>query len=363
MNSILNMIFLLNAITVQDSNIVNKFIVPQVPPVTEEIIVEEQPKQEAPFIIRQNSRAVHTVQEGETLYALEKRYQIPQERIIEENEISDPDVLKVNEELTIPSIDETDQTLIEENKEANTSNLINDLKGEEPLAIAIAPVQLGTIRLQEEIKEMRQRFPEEDPPTVIEKSAQEPFVKPEWFEESKSDEEPVQLATAPQTNYIERNELLNISMEENVRPELPPLANPDEYLPGSEVFNGFIWPAKGVLTSGFGQRWGRMHRGIDIAAPVGTPIFAAAGGEVVSAGWNSGGYGNLVKIKHSDESITLYAHNSRILVRNGQQVKQGQQIAAMGSTGFSTGPHLHFEVHKPGLGAKNPIAYLPDIEN
>jgi murein DD-endopeptidase MepM/ murein hydrolase activator NlpD len=80
---------------------------------------------------------------------------------------------------------------------------------------------------------------------------------------------------------------------------------------------------------------------------------------VISAGWNSGGYGNLVKIQHSDNSVTYYAHNSRILVRPGQQVKQGQQIAAMGSTGFSTGPHLHFEVHKNGQGASNPIAYLP----
>ncbi|KGF72742.1 hypothetical protein DO97_05225 [Neosynechococcus sphagnicola sy1] len=144
-----------------------------------------------------------------------------------------------------------------------------------------------------------------------------------------------------------------------VSPELPPLSAPDTYLPGPANFKGYIWPAKGLLTSGFGMRWGRMHRGIDIAAPIGTPVVAAATGVVESAGWNSGGYGNLVEIRHPDGSLTLYAHNNRILVREGQFVEQGQQIAEMGSTGFSTGPHSHFEVHPSGQGAVNPIAYLP----
>jgi murein DD-endopeptidase MepM/ murein hydrolase activator NlpD len=128
---------------------------------------------------------------------------------------------------------------------------------------------------------------------------------------------------------------------------------------GESSFNGYIWPAKGVLTSGYGWRWGRMHRGIDIAGPIGTPIVAAASGVVTEAGWNSGGYGNLVEIQHSDGSLTLYAHNSRVLVGKGQRVEQGQQVAEMGSTGYSTGPHLHFEVHPPGKGAVNPLAYLP----
>lgn len=143
-------------------------------------------------------------------------------------------------------------------------------------------------------------------------------------------------------------------------PNLPQINSPAPYLPDSQKpFNGYIWPAKGVFTSGYGWRWGRMHRGIDIAAPVGTPIFAAADGEVVFSGWNSGGYGNLVKIRHSDGSMTFYAHNSKLLVRAGQYVTQGQQIARMGSTGFSTGPHLHFEIHPYGTKAVDPIAFLP----
>jgi murein DD-endopeptidase MepM/ murein hydrolase activator NlpD len=121
---------------------------------------------------------------------------------------------------------------------------------------------------------------------------------------------------------------------------------------------GNIWPAKGTFTSGFGRRWGRMHKGIDIAAATGTPIVAAADGVVVRSSWDSGGYGKRVDIQHADGSKTLYGHNSRLLVAVGQQVRQGQQISAMGSTGRSTGPHLHFEYHVPGGLAVNPVPVL-----
>jgi murein DD-endopeptidase MepM/ murein hydrolase activator NlpD len=151
-----------------------------------------------------------------------------------------------------------------------------------------------------------------------------------------------------------------LKLPTDILPDLPPLSSPDRYLPGDrERFNGYMWPAKGKLSSGFGWRWGKMHKGIDIAGPVGTPVYAAASGEVVSAGWSSGGYGNLVKLKHSNGSITFYAHNSKIIVSTGQNIKQGQQIAEMGSTGFSTGPHLHFEIHPKGKSAVNPMALLP----
>ena len=146
-----------------------------------------------------------------------------------------------------------------------------------------------------------------------------------------------------------------------VSPEMPILPSADEYLPEApDYFNGYIWPTRGTLTSGYGWRWGRMHRGIDVAGPGGTPIVAAAPGVVEKAGWNSGGYGNLVDVRHDDGSMTRYAHNSRITVRVGQRVAQGQHIADMGSTGYSTGPHLHFEIHVPNRGAVNPMAMLPN---
>ena len=151
------------------------------------------------------------------------------------------------------------------------------------------------------------------------------------------------------------------------RLDLPPLASVDNYLPKdvdnhlNGSFSGstrFIWPAKGVFTSGYGFRWGRMHRGIDIAAPVGTPIVASAPGVVVTAGWNSGGYGNLIELRHPNGSLTVYAHNNRLIARVGQQVYQGEKIAEMGSTGRSTGPHSHFEIHPAGKGAVNPMFFL-----
>lgn len=154
-------------------------------------------------------------------------------------------------------------------------------------------------------------------------------------------------------------DLFRVPVGKVVAPQLPPLEAPDTYLPQSpDRFDGYIWPARGTITSGYGYRWGRLHRGIDIAGPVGTPILAASSGEVIGSGW-SGGYGKLVKLKHQDGSVTYYAHNSRILVSKGQRVRQGQQIAALGNTGRSTGPHLHFEIHAAGKGAVNPIALLP----
>lgn len=119
------------------------------------------------------------------------------------------------------------------------------------------------------------------------------------------------------------------------------------------------WPTKGVFSSGYGWRWGRMHKGIDIANNVGTPITAARSGQVISAGWNDGGYGYLVELRHADGTISRYAHNSSILVRPGATVAKGSVISLMGSTGRSTGPHLHFEIVPPGRGAVNPLQFLP----
>lgn len=155
--------------------------------------------------------------------------------------------------------------------------------------------------------------------------------------------------------------VVQASVRRMVSPDLPPIGGSENYLPGSKgAFNGYLWPAKGMFTSGYGWRWGRMHRGIDIAGPVGTPILAAAAGKVVYSGYNDGGYGYMVEVQHADGSMTRYAHHNRNLVAVGQEVAQGQQIAEMGSTGFSTGPHLHFEIHLPGQGSVNPMAYLAE---
>ena len=132
-----------------------------------------------------------------------------------------------------------------------------------------------------------------------------------------------------------------------------PYAEPADTTPSAA---GFTWPTSGQITSGFGPRWGRMHQGLDIAAPTGRPITAAKSGTVIVAGW-SGGYGQLVVIDHGGGLATAYAHQSRIAVKTGDPVTQGGLVGFVGSTGHSTGPHLHFEVRVNGA-ARDPLPYL-----
>jgi murein DD-endopeptidase MepM/ murein hydrolase activator NlpD len=119
---------------------------------------------------------------------------------------------------------------------------------------------------------------------------------------------------------------------------------------------GLIWPVSGPITSPFGWRWGRMHQGIDIGVPYGTPIHAAAAGTVIYCGWEEG-YGNFVVIDHGGDLATAYGHQSSIAVTCGEHVAQGQVIGYVGCTGHCTGPHLHFEVRING-NPVDPMGYL-----
>lgn len=121
----------------------------------------------------------------------------------------------------------------------------------------------------------------------------------------------------------------------------------------------FVFPARGILTSGFGTRWGSLHAGLDIANAVGTPIYAASDGEVVASG-PTPGYGMWVKIRASDGTVTLYGHIDTAAVQEGDRVMAGDQIATMGNRGNSTGPHLHFEVHRNGSDKTDPMAWLQE---
>ncbi len=127
--------------------------------------------------------------------------------------------------------------------------------------------------------------------------------------------------------------------------------------PSTPSSSGFIWPVSAPITSSFGMRWGTLHPGLDLGAPYGSAIHAAASGTVVWCGWMSG-YGNLVMIDHGGGIATAYGHQSRIAVGCNQQVSQGQVIGYVGSTGYSTGPHLHFEVRVNGSPV-DPLGYLP----
>ncbi|MEL6398951.1 MAG: peptidoglycan DD-metalloendopeptidase family protein [Cyanobacteria bacterium J06626_4] len=366
---------------------------------------------------------VHQVDAGETIWSIARNYGIDPKVLQRANQLSDPDVIVAGEALTIPderslviqsgtewlnerSIEdesslamatpsiqpeeaqtadkssesvvlEPSSALVDPAEEPGTINAISDPFVEDLLSevaeasrSSLSTTFTSTAQYSTEIAEVFDADADNvEQPISIADSTSEVAVNPQF-----SDERDATLAELEEGSVLAEEELLAAAplgsevyspIIENpvgqvVTPEMPILPSEDEYLPEApNRFDGYMWPAQGVLTSGYGWRWGRMHRGVDIAGPVGTPIYAAGAGVVVTSGWNSGGYGNMVDVRHPDGSLTRYAHNSRLMVSPGQQVRQGQQIAEMGSTGFSTGPHLHFEIHIPSQGAVNPIALLP----
>jgi murein DD-endopeptidase MepM/ murein hydrolase activator NlpD len=119
------------------------------------------------------------------------------------------------------------------------------------------------------------------------------------------------------------------------------------------------WPLDAyIVSSEFGERWGKLHKGMDMAADVGEPVYAIADGDVIYAGDGLRGYGNVIILRHDRKTSSLYAHNNELKVKQGDHVTQGTLIALLGSTGHSTGPHVHFEI-RDGDTAVNPRAVLP----
>ena len=151
-------------------------------------------------------------------------------------------------------------------------------------------------------------------------------------------------------------------------PPKPGAAPPKKHPPSAAPVDGNVpdqysgsmrWPLDAyIVSSEFGARWGKIHKGMDMAADVGEPVFAIADGEVIYAGDGLRGYGNVVILRHDKRTSSLYAHNSELKVKQGDLVKQGTLIALLGNTGHSTGPHVHFEIRDGDL-AVNPRTLLP----
>lgn len=127
-----------------------------------------------------------------------------------------------------------------------------------------------------------------------------------------------------------------------------------------EQYSGAMrWPLDAyIVSSEYGERWGKIHKGMDMAAHVGEPVYAIADGEVIYAGDGLKGYGNVVILRHDRKTTSLYAHNSELKVKQGDQVTKGMLVALLGNTGHSTGPHVHFEI-RDGDIAVNPRNVLP----
>ncbi|MBE9202439.1 peptidoglycan DD-metalloendopeptidase family protein [Synechocystis salina LEGE 06099] len=373
-------------------------IVAQPPLPTAPVVLETSPTMAAlpsPSIVAPNvgDQISYQVKPGDTLSQIARSHDIQPEKIQQANGLSNPDEIKAEQILVIPP-----PTTVAAVPESTTPSLPSFVSTQHPAQTTVAraqdePEAQYQTQLKAEVTQLNQTQPTRTPmvpqravtvarqvnnEAVPDWQARSPQVLPAKFNQPRQDLAQLQRQYSPQAQRSQfstsvgqsqivgaapspvqsYNDSIQIPVIQEVSPELPGLSTPD-FPRGPAQFNGYIWPAKGVFTSGFGPRWGRMHRGIDIAAPIGTPIMAAASGEVVFSGWNSGGFGNLVKIRHGDGSVTYYAHNNRLLVRRGEYVEQGQQIAEMGSTGRSTGPHLHFEIRVGGTNAVNPVALLP----
>ena len=168
---------------------------------------------------------------------------------------------------------------------------------------------------------------------------------------------PIELA---RTNSIRSPEDVRAGMMVYL-PGVPPTGALERLAKVRELEQLYRWPVHGRITSYFGRRslgmgTARFHQGLDVAAPYGTAVRAARSGTVTFAGW-SGAYGYLVRIRHAGNEETWYAHHSEVLVETGQYVKQEQVIGRIGSTGLSTGPHLHFEIHEQGRPV-DPLSHL-----
>jgi|YNPNPStandDraft_1061719.scaffolds.fasta_scaffold00790_6 lipoprotein NlpD len=146
---------------------------------------------------------------------------------------------------------------------------------------------------------------------------------------------------------------------QRVEPFRPTPDVPHEPVPRLETFRGqFIWPVQGAVVSPFGVRNGIKHAGIDISAPLGSPVVAVADGEVIYQG-DLRGYGNVLIIKHSETFTSVYAHLGEFKVKEHSKVHQGETVATVGDSGRSEGPHLHFEI-RVNKEARNPLFYLPE---
>ena len=307
---------------------------------------------------------VHTVKMGENLTEIAKKYSVSPEVIVQTNQISNPDHIDVHEDLVIPAVSlsavvapplmmgalagDTGAVLqAAESQGVSTEllkpkNLVQEAKMP-PTVQAIQPVDMESgqaIRAQSAGQ-----------PELIRPSGSNAIA----LNDVSAQGQGLTLRQLPDSAMARR-----VAFPQFPSLDLPALVSAEQFLPSSfqNDLKKYVWPARGVFTSGYGWRWGRMHRGIDIAGPVGTPVVSAAAGVVISAGWNDGGYGNLVEIRHNDGSVTVYAHNNRIVTHAGAVVGQGELIAQMGSTGRSTGPHSHFEIRPRGSRAVDPLFFL-----
>jgi murein DD-endopeptidase MepM/ murein hydrolase activator NlpD len=310
------------------------------------------------ILVPTTSGIVHKVVSGDTLDTLSHKYKISMDKIISvnKNNLKNPHFLQINQTIFIPFSDSVKSAKHDKRIEKIASNLKSNLKTEKK-----AENTVKTAKAKKETKIASAGNSRESNMVhklaageTIEKLAKKYGISIEKILAANANIKPTRLQIDQPiiipVNNISRNE----SRSRGVRLASRSLmARNDDTLRST---GRFIWPAIGEFSSPFGTRYGRLHKGIDVAAAVGTPIVSVAGGTVIYTGWEQG-YGLTVEIRHYNGLVTRYAHCSQIFVGVGQSVGTGQHIAAIGMTGHVTGPHVHFEVLVNGSQV-NPRNYL-----
>lgn len=258
---------------------------------------------------------IHKVEAGESFWSISRKYDISLEDLQKANPTANPEKIKIGQELNL-----------------------------------VVPKSLISVKTIEEVT-YTDKIPYEQKleySSSMYKDQTQVRVKGQYGEKKVK-------AEVVKINGVESERII---LSENVikEPKTQILVKGTKNPPPKKGTGTFSNPTRGTITSRFGYRWGRNHNGLDIAAPVGTAVKAADGGEVIFAG-TSGGYGKLIKIDHGGGFVTYYGHLSKISVKVGEKVYKGQTIGAVGTTGNSTGPHLHFEIRKNG-NPVNPSKYL-----
>ncbi len=282
---------------------------------------------EATRVTARQSPSTHVVQPGEALWTISRRYGLTVDALAAANRVRLTSILRPGQELTVPASDPT----------SGASAAMTPPLARAPVRPAPRPaVTTHVVRSGETLWDIARRYGTR----VEDLMTANDLGHSDWIKPGQRLQ--ITRAQVPRHRQVTAQTRSGRSAMADTR--VIQAAGP------------FLWPARGILTSRFGWRYRRHHDGIDIAAPRGTPIYAARDGVVTFAGWK-GGYGRVVFLDHGAGVVTVYGHASRLTVREGERVKRGQLIATVGCTGSCTGSHVHFEVRVDGA-AQIPLPYL-----
>ena len=303
-----------------------------------------------------------TVMAGDTLYDISRRHNVNMRALIETNRIAPPYALNVGGKILLPPpnvhVVQRGETLYAVSRRYNV-----DVRSMALLNGLTRPwtVYPGDELLLPPLARDQARAPvSQSQPVVVAAVAPPPVARPGTSKPAVVDDKPIQLAPTPKPKPAAAVVPPPVAKPPVASPPSTPKPAPKPVQQQAVGSRDFIWPVSGNVVKGYGAAGGGRNDGVNIAAPKGTSIKAAAGGEVVYAGSELAGFGNLILIRHPGGWVTAYGHADTMTVREGDLVKQGQAIGTVGSTGNAGSPQVHFELRK-GKEPVDPAQHLPAL--